>query len=265
MSVSLKKSALIVAVFLACRSGYAWLQNDAVAKQLARDERDFQTAENRWMRVPVELPSKGDPVSQVDRQARDDYWDNLIGASEPLSQPGARSRSMPLANAAPDLPEFGDLDDGVWVVGKIENYRTLLSASKRSVYTELDFRIQHVFGHPNVPSLSEGSQIDIDLPGGTIGAPWGATISYEVHPEKYYYQPGHTYLIALGYHPHGNFYTGGPSNAAKRWDVTDGTIRPGNSLQAYRAANKKSEIDGLPLNDATALVDKKFDELKTRQ
>jgi hypothetical protein len=72
-------------------------------------------------------------------------------------------------------------------------------------------------------------------------------------------QPGHTYLIGLGYHAIGNFYTGA-GQTGELWDLTEGTVKPGNSLQQARATHGMSEINGLSVDAVTRLLDKKFEE-----
>jgi hypothetical protein len=236
----------------------AWGQQSSGATA-AQEADQFQNAENRWMTKPVDVQAQIDQVSPSDRVARDQYWDAVIGASGPLSSPLSQPKGMPLSDSFRPKPEFGDLGDGVWLVGKFESYRVFLSASQRSVYTEIDLRVQHIFGHPTAPSLAEGKVIHLERPGGTILAPWGGTLSYDVRPEEFELQPGHIYLLALGYHSEGNFYTDGYS-LAKRWDVTGGKVKPGSRLQAHRANSAKSEINGLALGDAIRLLDKRFEE-----
>jgi hypothetical protein len=245
-------------VLLGCGAGYAW-QQGATAPRHAGEEQEFRTAQNRWMKVPIDVRAQRNTATEAERLARDNYWDDLIGASMPLSQPNARAKGMPLANPPINSPEYGDLGKGVWVIGKFVTYRTILSASQRSVYTEIDLHVQHVFGRPSVPGLREGVVIQIDRPGGTILSPWGSTISYAVQPEQYDFQPGHTYLVQLGFHADGNFYTGG-YRTGKRWDLTDGLVRPNTQALVHRAAHNSSELNGLKVHDAIQHLDKKFAE-----
>lgn len=249
---------LAVGALLLCVSAIGGQQQDANARVRAQEAQDFKTAANRWMQTPVDVRAQTDVVSTAERQARDAYWDDAIGASAPLSQPNAIGTEMPLGDAMPNTPEFGDLGDGVWLIGKFEGYRTLLSASQRSVYTEIDLRVRHVFGHPNVPTLQVGTLIHVDLAGGTILAPWGSVLSYALHPQRYELQPNHSYLLPLGYHPSGNFYTGGGPNTVRCWDLTDGTVRPGSHFQEYLAAHGRSEVNGLKVADLIQLFDNKF-------
>lgn len=258
MSFDWRRLALVIAavIWSACNAN-AWpSQEDARARQQALEDREFQTAANHWMKVPVDLRTQVDPVSTKERQARDAHWDNRIGASAPLSDPNAQGHSMPIGDAILASPEFGDLGDGVMVIGRFESYRTILSASQRSVYTEIGFRIEHVFGHPNAP-IRQGELIDLERPGGTIIAPWHTTLSYNVHPEQMGLQPQHTYLIRLGYNTAGNFYSGG-YGTSELWDLTDGTVKPGNPLQKSRAEHGVSEINGLSVDALIQLLDKKF-------
>jgi hypothetical protein len=253
--------ATTIVVSLVCASGYPQQQQqqqEAAARQRAKEDREFQTAANKWMKAPVNLGTQPNPVLPGEREPRDTYFDNLIGASVPLSDPNAQERPLPIGDAIASAPEFGDLGDGVLVIGKFESYRTVLSRSQRSVYTEIQLRVQHVFGRPNAPTR-EGELIDLIRPGGTVIAPWGSTLSFGLHPEQMGLQPQHTYLIRLGYSPSGNFYLGG-YRTGELWDLTDGTVKPGNSLQKHRAEHGMSEINGLSVDALIRVLDKRFDD-----
>lgn len=260
-----KRTAICIAVVISLAySANAWQsQQDALAQKHDQESREFQTAANKWMTVPIDVRTQPDPVSRDDRQGRDAYWDTRIGASAPLSDPNAKGRPMPIGDAVVSAPEIGDLGDGVLVIGKFETYRTVLSASQRSVYSEIGLRIQHVFGHPN-PPIQQGQLIDVVRPGGTIIAPWGTTLSYGIHPEQMGLQPLHTYLIRLGYNTSGRFYSGG-YRTSELWDLTDGTVKPGNSLQKARADNGMSQINGLSVDALVRLLDDKFAKYEGRR
>jgi hypothetical protein len=252
------KLAVAIVIIISCL-GYCWAQQqDAVARQRALEDKEFQTAANKWMKAPIDVRTQIDPVSSQDRPSRDAYWDNLIGASAPLSDPSTHAHPIAIGDADPWAPELGDLGAGVLAIGKFETSRTILSASRRSVYTEIQFRIQRVFGHPDAP-VREGQLVDLDRPGGTIIAPWGETLSYEIHPEQMGLQPQHAYLIRLGYHTAGNFYSGG-YKTGELWDLTDGTVKPGNHLQKHRAEHGMSEINGLSVDALIQLLDKKYQD-----
>ncbi|HEY7403929.1 MAG TPA: hypothetical protein VIB39_10435 [Candidatus Angelobacter sp.] len=257
-------SPVVIFAWLACGlSSGLQLTLRVVDQQQASDAKEFQTAANRWMKTPVEaVSSQTDSISSGDRQARDAYWDKRIGASMPLSDPTARLQQQPMADPDPWAPELGDLGQGVLVLGKFESYRTVLSKSRRSLYTEIQFRVQHVFGHPNAPAQA-GELIDIDRAGGTIIAPWGGTLSVGLRPEQMGLQPGHAYLIRLGYDPSGNCYLAASITTIQLWDLTDGIVKPGNSLQKYRAESGRSEINGLSIDALIRLLDKKFEDYYT--
>ena len=237
-------------------------QSGSLVKRRADEDAKFQTAANKWMKVPFDLRNQTDALPSGDRQARDAYWDNIIGASGPLSDPNAQGRPMPIGDAIASGPEFGDLGSGVLIIGKFESYRAVLSSSRRSVYSEVQMRVQHVFGHPDAP-IGEGELIDLDRPGGTIVAPWGTTVCYDVRPEEAGLQPQHIYLIRLGYNRAGNFYLGG-YKTGELWDLTDGTVKPGNALQKHRAEHGMSEINGMNVDTLTHLLDKRYEEYQLR-
>jgi hypothetical protein len=111
-----------------------------------------------------------------------------------------------------------------------------------------------------VPAPSQNSVIQIDRLGGTVLAPWGAMISYEVHPQQYDFQPNHTYLVKLGYHTKGDFYTAGIFKTFELWDLTDGTVKPCSHLQAARSTRGQSEISGISADSAIRILDNKFEE-----
>jgi hypothetical protein len=260
----MKALTILLTVVMICCTVHAWQQQeDAITREHAREERAFQTAANKWMKIPTDLDKQIDTVSAQDRQARDAYWDAIIGASAPLSDPTAKPKFQPIANPDPAAPELGDLGDGTMAIGKFEGYHTVLSASKRSIYTEIQLKIIRIFGQPSAP-IQQGTIIDLDRPGGTVVAPWGATISYEVHPREVDLIPGHVYLIAFAYRPNGHFYVGGQKNG-RSWDLTDGKVKPGNPLQKHRSEHRLSEIDGLSVSEVTDLLDKKFQEYYQRR
>lgn len=249
---------VVTASLLVPCAGYAVQQQAAPAAPGPAEADKFQTAANKWMTVPVDVRAENDPIPPQDRNARDGYWDGLIGASAPLSDPNAQGHPMPIADAVPDAPEFSDLGDGVMAIAKFESYRTVLSNSQRSVYTEIGLRVLHIFGNPNAP-IQAGQLIELARPGGTIIAPWGKTLSYGIYPEQLGLQPQHTYLIRLGYHPSGHFYTAG-YRTGELWDLTDGSVKPGNSLQKFRAEHSLSQINGMSTDALIQFLDKKYEE-----
>ncbi len=151
-------------------------------------------------------------------------------------------------------PEFPVLRNGVWVIGRFEGYHTFLSTSERSIYTEINFRVLHVFGRPGVASLQPGSLIDIGRPGGTIVAPWSQSFSRHLYPRDYDFQPHHSYLALLLYQQAGAFYMDGP----RRWDLTGGTALADTALDHHRAEHGNSEIIGLTTEELIRFLDRRF-------
>ena len=187
------------------------------------------------MLVPVDLHNQHDDVADANRRARDAYWDNVIGSRVPLSEPGARLRDLPAADMLFQFPvEIPNPFDGyVLLIGRVGGYKTLLSSTERSVYTELEFRVETILGGPDIPLLRKDQVISIGRAGGTIIAPWGRLESYVRTPEKYDFSPGRTYFIAAGYHANGDFYT--MHGIQRRWDLTDGTVVPDSPIEVARA------------------------------
>src|SRR5205085_5026219 len=209
-----------------------------------QDER-FKGAANAWMLVPVDLHNQHDDVADANRRARDAYWDNVIGSRVPLSEPGARLRDLPAADMLFQFPvEIPNPFDGyVLVIGRVGGYKTLLSSTERSVYTELEFRVETILGGPDIPLLRKDQVISIGRAGGTIIAPWGRLESYVRTPEKYDFSPGRTYFIAAGYHANGDFYT--MHGIQRRWDLTDGTVVPDSPIEVARAQRGLAQLAGL--------------------
>ena len=214
------------------------------------------SAAKTWMTEPVDLRTQTDSVPPDDRKARDAYWDRVIGSPVSLSNANAGLRPLPHVFVVPTAPEFGDLGDGAWVIGKFESYQTILSQSQLSIYTEIGLRIQHVFGHP-IPPVQDGQLITLDRPGGTVIAPSGKLLSFPIDPDSMGLQPNHSYLVLLGYDESGHYYRAA-YKAAALWDVTDGSVKPGNNFQRSRANNGLSEINGMDVDRLSRFLDDKF-------
>ncbi len=217
------------------------------------DESKFRGAANRWMLRPVDIATQQDTATPAERAMRDLHWDRATGQDKPLSEEqtsyllnfdGAQMRNP---------PEFPTIRNGVWVVGKFESYHTFLSASHRCVYTEINVRAEHVFGHDGAPGLKEGALIDIGQGGGSVIAPWGATVTYNLRPRRFALQPGHRYLLLLQYRADGNYYL-----EAKRWELTRGTVEPDEEVEVDRVRRGKSELNGLTIPEMLQLLDRKF-------
>ncbi len=213
---------------------------------------------NSWMRTPVTPGNERDPQPAA-RMARDNYWDNLIGASAPLFEPSAQARQMPIADMKslpPEVPELGLTR--VLMIGKFERYRSFISASARSVYTEIDIRVDRAFAGTGGPYVNENSVVQIERPGGTVNTPWGKVLSYVIRPSEYDFQPGHTYLVLASYHREGDFYT--VNDKRGRWDLTTGTAIPDTSIEVIRTRKGLSQLSGL----TKAQIEDKLEQLVSK-
>jgi hypothetical protein len=65
------------------------MQSNAVSRIKQAEDAQSSSAKNKWMRVPT-APEKQTDLATIDeRHLRDLFWDSLIGAKVPLSQPDA--------------------------------------------------------------------------------------------------------------------------------------------------------------------------------
>ncbi len=230
-----KGLAALIAVFFS----FACAQTAPQQSQINQRAR-FANAANKWMLEPVDIESQKDTVDPQSRSLRDAFWDKCCGQQQPLSSLqtshlGHYHEGVML----PNTPELPVLRDGAWIIGKFESFHTYLTKSQRAIYTEVNVRVQKVFGQTGLARVSPGQLIDIGDFGGTITAPWGGKYTYEVEPMRYHFQPGHTYLMLIEYRPEGQLYVVG-----KRWELSNGVVEP-EGAEVNRARAGKSEIDGL--------------------
>ena len=201
---------------------------------------------NDWMRVPTPVSSP-DPVPPYIRSQRDLAFDSGIGAPQPL--PGYDMAVGGETLAGPELP---DHPRRAIMIATFMNYRSVWSASKRSVYTELTFHTRHVFQDILGHALADTDVIVI-VPGGTVETPSGQVFSYMVQPKRYSMKPKGTYLLVLGYTVDGDFY-----NELTSWDLSDGTIKANNATEAARQKLGESTLIDLSQDQVVRLLGERF-------
>jgi hypothetical protein len=255
----MKTKLLATVVTIVAAIGTASFSQDC--KPLPASTQKSENAANGWMLTPVDIQAEQDSATPAERHARDTFWDKQIGATAQLYSPLSRRKPRPMIEAAPIYEEFtnSELRKGVWLAGTFESYRSYLSASQLSIYTEIKFRVSHILGHPKSPSLHEGSLISIGRAGGTIRAPRGKVVSYDIQPKTYDFQPGHTYLVAPTYVPEGDFYLFS-DRMGLRWDVADGTAKPDTLRTVVRSVRQCSSIAGLPIQSAIEVLTQRIEE-----
>jgi hypothetical protein len=214
----------------------------------------------RWMLAPVDIHNQKDAATPTERQIRDRHWDKRIGARAPLSSDSPVEHEVGVKGHRFSIEEFTDWDllGGVWLTGTFEGYRTYLSSSERSIYTEIDFRVTRIVGHPKVPDLHVDSLVTIGRPGGTVLYSQGHVISYQGPAREHDFQPAHSYLLRLEYVPSGNYFI---DNDVHRWDIGDGTAKPDTYKELSRSYRGESSIAGLPVENAMKVLEDKIDEM----
>ncbi len=232
---------LFILVASTLRSGAQLLVEKWEPENYARQVANFEGAANRRMTVPVDISRQGDTASAELRQARDQSSDKYYGAAGSLFQAGVQAPIFSDGSTVGPQPEFPVLPGEVWVIGKFESYHTFVSSSERSVYTEINFRVQHVFGKHS-ERLAPGSMIDIAVRGGTVLTKEVGVLLYAVLPEKYDLQPGGTYLVQLIYTEGVDYFI-----QTKFWDLSSGRVEPGDAIERARAEGKHSQINGMEL------------------
>jgi hypothetical protein len=208
-------------------------------------------APNRWMKTPTNLPLNDD-IPPAIRDERDRIYDAAIGLNEPLTADSAQRAFLSEGSFDPSQPDIPNFPNRAVVVGVPASARSVLTASGRAVYTEVDVHVCRVFedvaGH-----AAPGGDITLTFPGGTVRKPDGTVISHLTQPRTYFIQPGRTYLLAIGYRVDGDFYNPGES-----WDLTDGVVRPNTAAAVDKARRGKSTIAGLSVEEVMVVLARKF-------
>jgi hypothetical protein len=251
------RAAIFVALILP--SAVAAFGQAEASPDLYHTPERFRTAANKWRLTPIDVQSQPDQVPLAVRQARDAFADKFWGKPLPLSVERKSNFGIGEAIGLPPAgnPEFPTMrPENFWVIAKFEGYSTLLSSTQRCIYTEIHYRIQHVFDESAVshrfPDAREGGQIEALIGGGTIRAPWGKTISYSFSPQAYAPQPGHTYLLLFVSHDP-NIYL-----EQKRWDLTSGAVEAESPDEKLRATQGRSAIAGMTVSQLTTYMEDKL-------
>jgi hypothetical protein len=203
---------------------------------------------NDWMKAPTSV-SDPDPVPQDVRKLRDEAFDDAIGFSRPLQPGDDAPYGQELTAEGPEIP---DHPLRAIVIAKFTGYRSILSASRRSIYTEMTFHVSRVFedvsGH-----AAAGADITLFKAGGTVRTESGQVLSYEVMPEPYSVKPNGTYLLILGYYEAVASY-----GELADWDLSDGTVKANTYIEVARVARYESTLVGLTQDEVTRKLDRYF-------
>jgi hypothetical protein len=230
-----------------------WLAMSVVPSVILSTQLDSQTrpavvqpAANAWMKLPTQQ-NQWDLVPKSVRTLRDEFWDHSgIAMPEPLTPENAAASGVEVEGPfSPDSPELPMFPERAIVTGTFKAFRSHLSSSGRSLYTEMIFQTHVVMEAPDGSDLAPETDITICFPGGTVTTQSGQTISYLTQPRWLFLQPSRSYLLVLSHHQQGNFYM-----LADDWDISDGTVRPNTRRNESRAKSSKSFLSGITTADA---------------
>lgn len=207
---------------------------------------------NWWMKTATS-PGVTDNVSPILRYDRDQFFDQTIGSATPLTPENSKNTHMSEGAVYGMPPEIPSLSPNTAiVVGGFKSYHAVLSASHRSVYTEVRLEIEQVVKQGTDVHVSSATAVTVAIPGGSVSlAENGQVISYLTDDRQFGIEPNRTYLLVLSYESLGDFFT-----LKKNWDVTDGVVKPNSVLEIERATKGQSRLVGLPLAAAVSELKK---------
>jgi hypothetical protein len=158
------------------------------------------------MKTPTEA-SIEDTVSPAIRYSRDQFWDRGIGARAPLTPETAGHYAVSEGSFPVDLPELPEVPNRAILIGTFSGFRSMLTASRRAIYTEVTVDVTQVF--EDASNRRPGSKITLLFAGGTVLTATGQEMSFLTQPRSYFMQPGRSYVLLLSYHHDGDFYSAG--------------------------------------------------------
>jgi hypothetical protein len=205
------------------------------------------------MKTPSVKANSAAPTNPILRAKRDAYFDGIIGNAAPLTVDNASSFHVSEGSYLGTQPEMPQFDNRVIVIGQFTSYESVLSGSRRSIYTEAKILLSHVFEDASNAARSGGT-ITVAIPGGSVSDEAGHALSYLTDARRYFITPGRTYLMMLQFEPEGQFY-----RRVKEWDLTDGTVRANSGGDhAREVAGGRSAILGLTVNELVRSLTTQF-------
>jgi hypothetical protein len=198
------------------------------------------------------------------RAQRDANWDQAGFNKKPLTAPDVELGNLNSCVGDYDMSlEPHDISIHVpnraVLTATFTNFRSVLSASEISLYTEETMEVDEVFqdqtgtGHP-----AKHQNIDVLRYGGTVTLRSGRTFTIATEPCDYSVEPGHKYLLVLTYEPVGNFY-----GAYDIWDITDGKVRAVDQRNRYLVEQRQSVLNGLTVEQLGPALQKLLYPTKT--
>jgi hypothetical protein len=213
-------------------------------------ETTSKPAANAWMLAPTPYLEWNKGISPALRAERDNYWDEVTQRELPLTvQPGGTFMGEDFSGSEPEIP---DLPSRAILTATFTDSRSILSASERSIYTEVTMRVEEVFeDRTGSDHLVPHGDITIMFNGGTVSLRSGRILSDNAQPLDVFLRPGRRYLLLLSYNSQGNWYEYGDS-----WDISNGVVRANTHRTQYLAKAGRSSLSGLTVEQLGPALDK---------
>jgi hypothetical protein len=174
-----------------------------------------------WRRTPQQVTAeRSDPVGKKIVTARSTLFDQLIGNDQPLDQPASQDMTTDLIREVPPQPELPVSTSDTIVEATFESHLVHLSETKRSIYTELLFRVTNILTN-NQKSARVGGTLSILKPGGSIIFPNGRTKAYALADNRDLFGPRASYLLFLNYNAATDSYA-----VVQSWILLNGKYYP---------------------------------------
>jgi len=207
-----------------------------------------ETTVNLWRTNRVSLKTQVDTVSPSLRAVRDQYWNAIFPPVAGLVGIGYNTGGI-VAGPPEPIREFSPKAlKYPWIIGKFEAAHVYQTSGRGGLYTEMSVRVQHTFqGAP--AEISDGQLLDIAVRGGAAIDAEERHIDFLLTDKQVLIEPNHVYLMqvipcatvsACG---NGGFYYLG-----RKWDLTDGTVRPIDAFEVRVSKDGLSEISGTDAN-----------------
>ena len=220
-----------------------------VSSQTAPDNKS-KPAPNAWMLTPTPYLEWNTDIAPSVRAERDKDADEGEGNELPLTDPQGWPLRPGIGCGIPET-EIPPDPNRVVLTGTFTKHRSVLSASERSLYTEVTVHVDEIFEDRGASGAVHGGDVTIMFWGGTVTLALGRTLTYDTQPIQFSLQPDHRYFLVLSYHREGDYFV-----VEDDWDISDGILRPNTGSDEYRAKHGLSSLNGLTVQQLGPALDK---------
>jgi hypothetical protein len=197
-----------------------------------------------WRHVAKPLAAQDDADPAI-RAARDQHFDALIGAHERLDKPASGTPAGFVSDTMDVGPEIASAD--IVAVVTFDDYQPYLSASARSLYTEVRLGVERMV-KAGTGGLARPSLILI-YPGGTARTPSGVITYGSNLDQPFDLQPHHRYVVFLRHETAGDYYS-----LVQSWELRGDVVYPNTAGNVRRAKAGESLYSGMPEDAFIALL-----------